>query len=150
MSSFTKFDSTLKMSYNDAYSKEQKKDYWTVLESFTYYTTELDTFKTKKYFITVPKDFNSDGASVPRILWSLLPPWSDYGQAVVLHDYLREGGVAYAEEDQETKSNPIKPSILKQDMILLEAMGVLGVPAYKKYPLFLGVRFFALIKPFLK
>lgn len=37
---------------------------------------------------TVPKGFVSDLASVPRILWSIIPPWGKYYKAAIVHDYL--------------------------------------------------------------
>lgn len=40
---------------------------------------------------TIPAGFVTDGASVPRPLWWLYPPFGeDYEPAVVLHDYLYE------------------------------------------------------------
>jgi len=36
----------------------------------------------------VPVDFETDGASVPRLLWPLLPPTGRYLRAAILHDYL--------------------------------------------------------------
>lgn len=30
----------------------------------------------------------SDLASIPRIFWKLWPPWGDYNDAAILHDYL--------------------------------------------------------------
>lgn len=38
--------------------------------------------------ITVPAGFAWDGASVPRALWSLLPPWGGYSGAALIHDWL--------------------------------------------------------------
>jgi len=39
--------------------------------------------------IRVPAGFISDGATVPRILWPIMPPWGDKGtRAAILHDYL--------------------------------------------------------------
>ena len=38
--------------------------------------------------VFVPKGFITDGASVPRFLWGLFPPVSDYFAAAILHDYL--------------------------------------------------------------
>ena len=39
--------------------------------------------------ICVPKGFITNGADIPRILWSIFPPNSpEYLSAVVLHDYL--------------------------------------------------------------
>ncbi|ECP8719475.1 DUF1353 domain-containing protein [Campylobacter jejuni] len=39
----------------------------------------------------VPKGFKTDGASIPRLFWSLFPPFkSEYFSACVIHDYLCE------------------------------------------------------------
>ncbi len=39
----------------------------------------------------VPAGFITDGASVPRILWALMPAWGDKGtRAAMVHDYLLE------------------------------------------------------------
>lgn len=38
--------------------------------------------------ITVPTHFESDWASVPRLFWSLLPPFGSYGWASIVHDWL--------------------------------------------------------------
>jgi len=37
---------------------------------------------------TIPCGFEFDGASVPRILWSIFPPIGRYTSAALLHDYL--------------------------------------------------------------
>lgn len=37
---------------------------------------------------TVPKGFITDMASVPRILWSIFPPFGKYLRASIFHDYL--------------------------------------------------------------
>jgi len=43
--------------------------------------------------ITIPKGFRTDGASVPRIFWSLFPPnRTDYLPCAVIHDYLCDKG----------------------------------------------------------
>ena len=39
--------------------------------------------------VVVPKGYETNGADVPRLLWSIFPPnRSDYLPAVILHDYL--------------------------------------------------------------
>src|SRR5581483_3844288 len=38
--------------------------------------------------IEVPHGFVTDGASIPRPLWWLLPTWGTYSRAAVIHDYL--------------------------------------------------------------
>lgn len=42
------------------------------------------------YQISIPKGYLTDGASVPRILWSICPKWDKSHKAVILHDYLCE------------------------------------------------------------
>lgn len=38
--------------------------------------------------ITIPAGTTTDGASVPRALWRLLPPFGKYWMASILHDYV--------------------------------------------------------------
>jgi hypothetical protein len=38
--------------------------------------------------IVIPKGFCTDGASVPRIFWSLLDPWSNFFSSAIVHDFL--------------------------------------------------------------
>lgn len=39
--------------------------------------------------VVIPAGFASDGATVPRLMWSLLPPWGDRAtRAAILHDFL--------------------------------------------------------------
>ncbi len=37
--------------------------------------------------VTVERGFESDGASVPRAMWSIYPPFGRYLEAAVVHDY---------------------------------------------------------------
>jgi hypothetical protein len=39
-------------------------------------------------WITVPAGFLTDGASIPRIFWSIFSPTGSYFEAAVIHDYL--------------------------------------------------------------
>lgn len=38
--------------------------------------------------INIPMGFQTDLASIPRILWAFLPPFGRYSQAAVVHDFL--------------------------------------------------------------
>ena len=40
------------------------------------------------YGVHVPAGFIFDGASTPRIFWSILPPFKDTKTAACIHDYL--------------------------------------------------------------
>src|SRR4029078_9803104 len=80
---------------------------WRLVQGFRY-----DTDLLAAGAVYVPAGFETDFASMPRPLWSILPPTGLYGKGTVLHDYLyRKSGV---------------PRELA-DRILLEAMEVLGV-----------------------
>lgn len=74
----------------------------------------------------VPKGFETDFASVPRLLWSLVGhPAGPYAPAAVLHDWL------YA-------TAPVSRS--RADSLFLEAMAVLQVRWTQRWALYLGVR----------
>lgn len=77
--------------------------------------------------IEVPAGFETDLASIPRILWSVLPPHGRYAKAALLHDWL------YSPHSGEHDR-------LFADRVFLEAMAVLGVSAPVRYLLYAGVR----------
>lgn len=77
--------------------------------------------------IRVEAGFWSDFGSVPRLLWVIEPPLGDAAKADVIHDQLYSTG-----------SRPRAAA----DAIWLEAMAVLGVPAWRRYLRWLPVRLF--------
>lgn len=77
--------------------------------------------------IEVPAGFVTDLASVPRILWMLLPPDGKYAKAAIIHDYLYDNAL-------RTKA--------EADCIFLDGMRVLGVPKWKRNVMFGAVRWF--------
>lgn len=79
--------------------------------------------------IEVPAGFVTDFASVPRGFWNLEPPLGDAGKAAVIHDYL------YA-----TQGLAGRYSRAQADGIFREALGALGVPAWKRTLLWAAVR----------
>lgn len=81
MSSFTGFNASLGLTYN--YEPEKNKEYWSVIRGFEYYLENDPSI-----IVQIPHGFLTDGASIPKGLNLLLPPWGPYGQAAVLHDYL--------------------------------------------------------------
>lgn len=40
------------------------------------------------HVIVVPPGFETDGASIPRILQGILPAWGRWSRAAIIHDYL--------------------------------------------------------------
>ena len=105
---------------------------WRLVNSFTYRIGDKDS----KDKIVVHNGFVTDFASVPRFLWWLIPPRGKYGKAAVLHDWLYQhhsfscGDILYTVTRE------------KADKIFLEAMGVLSVRKWRKYPMYLAVRLF--------
>ena len=69
--------------------------------------------------VFVPSGFVSDGASTPRLLWSIFPPVGRYFAAAVVHDYLLESGynwrhanVKFKEALQEQRVAPWVVAVL--------------------------------------
>jgi len=106
---------------------------WKLVNSFTY-RIGSDTSQEK---IVIHNGFITDFASVPQFLYWFLPPWGKYGKAAVLHDYLYKHHSVKISETRYMAFNR-----RKADEIFLEAMGVLGVKNWRKYPMFVAVRLF--------
>lgn len=109
--------------------REQRDRPFELVESFEYHVHALNSGDV----ITVPAGYCTDFATVPRPLWSILPPVGRYGKAAVIHDYLCD-----------TEERPRKES----DMIFREAMEVLNVTPWKITIMYLGVRLWSISAPF--
>lgn len=79
--------------------------------------------------ITIPKGFQTDYASVPRLFWVLVPPWGNYGRAAVVHDYL------YKNQDYTRK---------ECDDIFRDAMVSSGVKKWRISIMYRAVRWFGI------
>jgi hypothetical protein len=88
--------------------------------------------------VHVPVGYRTDLASVPWWIRWLLPPNGKYGKAAVIHDYI----CSY----RTVNVNGINVYVTRKqgDMIFLEAMGVLKVPAWQKWSMFCAVRAYAI------
>lgn len=126
------FDTDLVIQYDSKVSQTLDKDFWRVVKSFTFTVGEGE----KAYSVHVPAGFLTDGASVPRPFWWLLPPWSSYGQAAVMHDLLCETMVQTVNGAEE----PINRA--HADWLFREAMKLCGVSYVKRTIMYWGVRFF--------
>lgn len=83
--------------------------------------------------ITVPAGFETDGASIPKLFWTLFAPFGPYFHAAVIHDYL------YSAHND-------KFSRLQSDLIFKEAMYNSNVRWPTREVVFNAVRSFG--KPF--
>lgn len=110
---------------------------WEVKERFNY---NIDTAESSEA-VEVPVGFITDFASIPRILWTLLPPWGKYGKAAVIHDYM------YTEHKRSSFSADGVESFVQlerkqADDIFLQAMTVLGVNWITRNAMYYAVRVF--------
>lgn len=79
--------------------------------------------------IVVPEGYETDFATVPRLVWWLVPTYGDYTAATVLHDalitdFLPDGAVSSRETDK----------------LFREAMAELGVSVPRRWLMWAGVR----------
>lgn len=96
---------------------------WRVTSEFDYYTRVAPV-----WLVHVPAGFETDFASVPRLLWNVFSPTGSYGKAAVVHDYLyRTPGIATKRE---------------ADDIFNEAMQALGTGWFTRNTLYLAVKWF--------
>lgn len=110
---------------------------WKVMERFNYNIDTVDSANA----VEVPVGFVTDFASIPRILWTILPPWGKYGKAAVIHDYM------YTEHKHSVYSAEGVESFVQierkqADGIFLQAMEVLGVNKITRYAMYYAVRVF--------
>lgn len=106
---------------------------WQLLQPFMYDVGSEGSGNT----ITVPAGFITDGASVPRFLWALLPSWGSYSRAAVVHDFL------CALLNKGTP-HPLAPTRQRADAILYEAMVVCGTGVVIRWTIWAAVRAFAI------
>lgn len=98
---------------------------WELVSPFNYQT---DVFPVSRRPIKIPAGFLTDFASVPRLLWNVMPPTGMYGKAAVIHDYL------YRTPQMATRA--------EADNVFKEAMQALGVGWWTRQVMYRGVRLF--------
>lgn len=85
--------------------------------------------KTSKGLITVPRNFVTEGASIPRVFWNILHPFGPYFGAAIVHDWLY---------------SPLNETFtrLESDLIFKELMYKSGVGFMKRETIYRAVRMF--------
>lgn len=91
--------------------------HWELLEAMTYRLVDSDDSE----LVIVPPGFETDFASVPRIVWSWIAPWGRHGRAAVVHDFLYQLGSVTNPTDGTVR----RPGRLEADRIFRHAMAVL-------------------------
>jgi len=133
MSTFTRFSAEEQLRFNKAASAFYGKNLWDTLPGFRYYIGSENSNE----YVDVETGFLTDGATIPRFLWWLLPPIDEYSQATTLHDKLcRTYTITRVVSGIATE---VKIDRKRIDEILKEAMDVLEVTPWKKKAIMLGV-----------
>lgn len=92
--------------------------------------------KVSEEIVTVPKGFVTDLASVPRILWSVLPKTGRYAYAAIVHDYLywvQPTGVVRRDADEILETAMKRSGVSGEKVWAIEkAVRTLGESAWKK------------------
>lgn len=114
MSAFT---SPLVVEYLDGHN-------WRLTEEFDFASEILERI------VRVPVGFVTDFASIPRALWTLLPPTGRYGKAAVIHDCLYQF--------PEAVDPPVNRG--QADRTLREGMEALDVNRVVRWIVYSGVR----------
>ena len=106
------------LKYSDVILQPLKDHKFKVVKPFTYKCA------------TVTDGFTTDGASVPRVFWSIFPPnRTDYLPCAVVHDFLCDKG-----------------EYRKADNCFLSCLKHLGVGKFTTYTMYYAVRLYHLIK----
>ncbi|TKJ25205.1 DUF1353 domain-containing protein [Blastococcus sp. CCUG 61487] len=92
--------------------------------------------------ISIPSDFPTDLATVPRLFWALLPPHGAYEKAAVLHDYLC---VQLAQHRHCWCRPPVDAR--ETDGLFRRVMREAGVGFTTRWLMWTGVRWGALANP---
>lgn len=117
------YDQPLDTRYDAYASRLLGHDHWRVLTPFSYMIDE-------ESHVTIPRGYLTDGASVPRLFWNMIPPWGAYGQAAVVHDLLCE----YLTVVRDGK--PVRITRAECDKVLNQAMQNLGVPTLQRWMIY--------------
>lgn len=105
---------------------------WKLHEDFSYFDEVGLPGDVDGTFIDVPAGFVTDFASIPRALWTILPPTGQYGKAAVIHDWLYRGG--------KPEGRPVTKAYA--DAVFERAMKELGVPWLRRKLMYTAVKLF--------
>lgn len=121
--------------------------YWRIDRQLAYTPTEITheqvrllksfsvSISEQTFELTVPKNFLTDLASIPRFAWWLIAPF-EVSRAAVVHDYLYRQLRQHSKKDSRARA--------AADAIFLQAMEEMEppAPAYKRYLAYWAVRMF--------
>lgn len=140
MSTFTRFSGEEQLRYNKLLSLQAGVPLWDTLPGFRYYLGE----KGSDRWVDVESGFVTDGATIPRWLWWLLPPIEEYTQCTTLHDKLCS--TYYVIQLVDGVEQQVKVTRAEIDAILKESLDVLEVTPWKKKCIMVGVNVHRFVK----
>lgn len=140
MSTFTRFSGEEQLRYNKLLSLQAGVSLWDTLPGFRYYLGE----KGSDRWVDVESGFVTDGATIPRWLWWLLPPIGEYTQCTTLHDKLCS--TYYVTQLINGVEHRVPVTRAEIDQILKESMDVLEVTPWKKKTIMAGVNVHRFLK----
>lgn len=126
MSTYTKFNAPLSIKYETDLSKVKGRDFWSVSVPFSFYVGKVED----NVVVEIPLGYTTDGASVPRIFWWVVPPWGNYGQSAVVHDFLLEKKFLLVNGTPNTVSRKLADKIFREAMLVA---GVNPITAHVMY-----------------
>jgi len=103
-----------------------------LLYPFTYRYRRLG----RKFTLTVPAGFETDFASIPQPFHVIISKLGRHNKAAVIHDAIYQG----AHKLQSSLGYPMVFTRRQADLIFLDGMEDLGVPVWKRYVMYFGVR----------
>lgn len=110
---------------------------WEIRDPFEYHLDHLGSTER----VIIPTGFITDFASIPRVLWNILPPTGRYGKAAVIHDWLYQKQiitVLWPEVGKAVGARLVDRA--EADHILLEGMQALEVGWLTRSTIYSGVR----------
>jgi len=113
---------------------------WAIQKEITYRTHAGD-------IITIPRGMQTDLASIPRLLWTFLPPDGPWVQIAVFHDLLYKTRGSGMWSFHKDGSDP-KPSLSRKvcysrkeaDELLRDGMADLNISGFRRWAIYNGVR----------
>ena len=106
-------------------------------------------FEGKEFSITIKAGFQTDLASVPRIFWSIIPPFGKHSAAAVIHDSLYTGNGNVRIQDGifllDGKEFTQKFSRDECDRLFLRICKEAGTGSIKLYTMYYALKAFGFI-----
>lgn len=131
---YVKITGNVSITYSQNATAILGKDYWYLPNDIRYEIVIGDD----TYNILIERGFLTDGATVPRILWSLFPLWTNYTAAVILHDYMCNYGIVMKNGSYTTLNRS------NVDKIFLKVMQFHKVSRIKYWIMYAAVRLHAI------